>query len=78
MVAMEIIVTMATERVINTSQYKVAAVSYLIINISAILRPKRLKFGLNMRLQPNSATAEFSTLVIYASVNSKHQHPPPG
>ena len=40
MVAMEIIVTMATERAINTSQCKVAAVSYLIINISDILRPR--------------------------------------
>ena len=29
MVAMEITVTMATERVINISQYKAAAVSYL-------------------------------------------------
>ena len=32
MVAMEIIVTMATERVLNISEYKVATVSYLIIN----------------------------------------------
>ena len=29
MVAIEIVVTMATERVINISQYKVAAVSYI-------------------------------------------------
>ena len=29
MVAVEIVVTMATERVINTSQYKLAAMSYL-------------------------------------------------
>ena len=29
MVAMEIVVTMATERVIDTLQYKVATVSYL-------------------------------------------------
>ena len=53
MVAMEIIVTMATERVINTSQYKVDAVSYLIISILDILRPRKLKFGMKIRLHPN-------------------------
>ena len=31
--AMEIIVTMATERVIHISQYKAAAVSYLIVKL---------------------------------------------
>ena len=36
---METIVTMATEQVINISQYKAAAVSYLIIGIPAIIRP---------------------------------------
>ena len=50
MVAMEIIVTMASERVINISQYKAAAVSYLIVGISATLRPTKLKFGMKMRL----------------------------
>ena len=48
MVAIEITVTMATEQVINISQYKAAAVSYLIINISAILRPAKLKFDMKM------------------------------
>ena len=43
MVAMEIIVTMATEQVINISQYKAAGMSYLIIHISAILRHTELK-----------------------------------
>ena len=52
MVGMEIIVTMATERVINISQYKAAAVSYLIVGISAILRPTKLKFGMKMPLHP--------------------------
>ena len=52
MVAMEIIVTMATERVINISQYKAAAVSYLIVDIAAILRPTKLKFGMKMPLHP--------------------------
>ena len=52
MVAMEIIVTMASEPVINISQYKVAAVSYLIVGISAILRPTELKFGIKMPLHP--------------------------
>ena len=52
MVAMEIIVTMATERVINISQYKAAAASYLIVSISAILRPAKLKFGMKMPLHP--------------------------
>ena len=51
MVAMEIIVTMATERVINISQYKAADVSYLIVGISAILRPTKLKF-MKMLLHP--------------------------
>ena len=48
MVAMEISVTMATERVINISQYKAAAVSYLIVGISAILSPTKLKFGMKI------------------------------
>ena len=54
MVAMEIIVTicMATERIINISQYKAAAVSYLIVGISAILRPTKLTFGMKMILHP--------------------------
>ena len=52
MVAVEIIVTMATELVINISQYKAAAVSYLIVDISAILRPIKLKFGMEMSLHP--------------------------
>ena len=52
MVAIEIIVTMATERVINISQYKAAALPYLIIGISAILRPTKLKFGMKMPLHP--------------------------
>ena len=52
MVAMEIIVTMATERVISISQYKAATVSYLIVDISAILRPTKLKFGMKMPLHP--------------------------
>ena len=50
MVAIEIIVTMATERVINISQYKATAESYLIVGISAILRPTKLKFGMKMPL----------------------------
>ena len=37
---MEIIVTMRTTRVISISQHKIAAVSYLTVNILAILRPK--------------------------------------
>ena len=49
MVAMEIIVTVATERVINISKYKFAAVSYLIVGISAILRPTKLKFGMKIQ-----------------------------
>ena len=53
MVDIDIVVTMATERVINISQYKAATVSYLIINISAILRPTKLKFGMKMRLYPS-------------------------
>ena len=52
MVAMEIIVTMATERAINISKYKAAAVSYLIVVISVILRPTELKFGMEMPLHP--------------------------
>ena len=52
MVAMEIIVTMATERVINISQYKAEAVSYLIVGISATLRSTKLKFGRKMPLHP--------------------------
>ena len=47
---MEVIVTMATERVINIPQYKAEAVSYLIVGISAILRPTKLKFGIKMPL----------------------------
>ena len=47
MVAMEIIVTIVTKHVINMSQYKVAAMSYLIIQISAI-RPAKLKFGIKV------------------------------
>ena len=56
MVAMETIVTMATERVINISQYKAAAVSYLMVGISAILRPTELKFGMKMPLHPTVST----------------------
>ena len=52
MVVMEIIVTMATERVINISQYKAVAVSYLIVGISAIPSPTKLKFGMKMPLHP--------------------------
>ena len=52
MVAMEVIATMATEQVINISQYKAAAVSYLMIDISAILRPTKLSFGRKMHLHP--------------------------
>ena len=52
MVATEIIVTMATERVINISRCKAAAVFYLIVGISAILRPTKLKFGMNMPIHP--------------------------
>ena len=52
MVAVEIIVTMATEQVTNMSQYKTAAVSCLIVGISAILRPTKLKFGMKMPLHP--------------------------
>ena len=48
MAAMESIVTMATERVVNISQSKAAAVSYLIVGISATLRPTKLKFGMKM------------------------------
>ena len=58
MVAMEIIVAMATERVINISQYKAAAVSYLIVGISAILRPTKLKFG--MKMPPHLAVSSVS------------------
>ena len=58
MVAMEIIVTMATERVVNISQYKAAAVFYLIVGISAILRPTKLKFG--MRMPPHLAVSSVS------------------
>ena len=50
MVVMKTIVTMATERVINISQYKAAAVSHLIIDISAILRPTKPKFRMKMHL----------------------------
>ena len=52
MVAIEIIVTMATERVINISQYKDSAVSHLTVGISAILRHTKLKFGMKMSLHP--------------------------
>ena len=51
MVAMEITVTMVTERVI-ISQYKATAVSYLLVGISAILRPTKPKFGTKMPLPP--------------------------
>ena len=40
MLAMEIIATTATELVIYVSQYKVAAASYLIIDISTILKAR--------------------------------------
>ena len=50
MVAVEIIATIATDWVINISQYKAAAVSYLIVAISAILRSTKLKFGMKMPL----------------------------
>ena len=52
MVAMEIIVTKAMEQVINISQYKAAAVSYLMVGISAILRATKLKLGMKMPLHP--------------------------
>ena len=52
MVAMEIIVTITTERATNISKYKDAAVSYLKVVISAILRPTELKFGIKMPLHP--------------------------
>ena len=52
MVVMEISATMATERVINISQYKAAVVSYLITDISASVRPTKLKFGMKMRPHP--------------------------
>ena len=52
MVAMEIIVTKAMEQVINISQYKAEAVSYLIVGISAILRATKLKLGMKMPLHP--------------------------
>ena len=54
MVAMEVIVTMATERVINFPQYKAAPVAYLIMDISTILRPRKLKLGIKMHLHPSS------------------------
>ena len=54
MVAMDIIVTMATERVINISQYKAAAVTYLIVGISAILRPPKHKIWYEDASSPNS------------------------
>ena len=52
MVAMKIVVTIATEQVINISQYKAAGVFYLIIDISAIFRPTKLKFGMKLHLHP--------------------------
>ena len=52
MVAIEIIVTMATEGVIDISQHKAAIVSYFIVGISAILWPTKLKFGMKMPLHP--------------------------
>ena len=52
MFAMETIVTMATEQVINISQYKAAAVPYLIVGISAILKHTKLTFGMRMPLYP--------------------------
>ena len=54
MVAKEIIVTMATDGVINISQYKAAAVSYIIIDIYAIFPSRELTFGMKMRLYSNS------------------------
>ena len=56
MVAVKIIVVMATERVINISQYKDAAVSYLIVGISSILRPTKQKFGMKMPLHPTDSS----------------------
>ena len=53
MIAMDIIVTMATERVIKISQYEAAAVSCVIVGISAILKPTKLKFGIKMPLHPS-------------------------
>ena len=58
MVAMEINVTLATERVINISQYKAATVSYLIVSISAISSPTKLKFG--MKMPPHSTVSSVS------------------
>ena len=54
MVAMEVTVTLATKRVIYISQYKVAAVPYLVIDISAISRPRKLKFAMQMHLHLNN------------------------
>ena len=69
MVAMEIIVKMATERVIHSSQYKAAAVSYLIVDISANLRPTKLRFGMKMTLHPtvSSVSGCRKTLVAIAT-----------
>ena len=50
MVALEIIITMATKEVINISHNKAAAVSYIIIDISAILRSSKLTFNMKMSL----------------------------
>ena len=62
MVAMELVVTKATQRAIHISQYKVAAVSCLIIDISATLR---LKFAMKMRLRlKNNAVARESLVTI--------------
>ena len=54
-------VTMVTKSVIDISQYKVAAVSYLTTNISAILRPRTLKFGMKMPLYPVSQSGWWLT-----------------
>ena len=69
MVAIEINVTLATERVINISQYKDAAVSYLIVSISAILKPTKLKFGMKMPLHPTVSSVRVAreTLVTIAT-----------
>ena len=45
-------ITMATEPVINISQNKAAAVSHLIVGISAVLMRTKLKFVMKMLLHP--------------------------
>ena len=63
--AIELIVTMATEQVINISQYKATVVSYLIVGISAILRSTKLKSGMKMPLHPT-----VSSMPLHPTVSS--------